>query len=263
MTILTAGGSFADAYLKKFEAETASIREMSKTKFLEKINGAETIINNAATIASTDLETYLNRNFDFTRYLIKSLQDNNADAHFVHLSSMSILNPKDDGIYDSVLNMTPYAYSKYLAESYCMKAELQHISFVRFSTLFYGDPKKDGLSKLINDAVTDRKVTIYNGGEAKRNFLPLEVAVRYVNKIASTKAIGKTIYNLAAPKPTSYLEIVNILKKHLPDIEIEDKSLDSTFPVLSDFSQDAINELGRIDFTLEDYIVEYIKRVSS
>lgn len=261
MTILTATGSFADAYLDQFEGEIASIRNLSETEFKAKINNSDTIIHNASTITSTDLDICLERNFDFTRFLVKELQTNNPLAHLVHISSMSVLSPTNDSLYDDVINMTPYTYSKYLAESYCRKTTLNTISFVRFSTLFYKDPTKDGLSKLIFDAVTKKKITIYNGGEAKRNFLPLEIAAQYVDKIARSRPTSKKIYNLAAPNATTFLDVVTILQKHLPNIEIEDKKLDGSFPVLSDFTMNTLDNIGQIDFSLEEYIVEYIEKL--
>jgi nucleoside-diphosphate-sugar epimerase len=176
---------------------------------------------------------------------------------------MSVLSPDNDSLYDDVQNMTPYAYSKFLAESYCLKAALPTISFVRFSTLFYQDPNKDGLSKLIYDAVVNKKITIYNGGEAKRNFLPLHVAAQYVNKIASNEANGKYVYNLCAPYAMSFMEIVNILKKYLPQFEIEDRIADVSRPILADFNKTAVEKLGGIDFTLEEYIVDYINKIQS
>ena len=106
------------------------------------------------------------------------------------------------------------------------------------------------------------KITIYNGGEARRNFLPLDIAAQYVQKITVEKGDDKKpIYNLAAPVATSFSDIAQILKKHLPKLEIEDKTLEGNFPVLADFSMDSVDALGRIDFSLEEHITNYINEL--
>ncbi|HKR82354.1 MAG TPA: NAD-dependent epimerase/dehydratase family protein [Candidatus Saccharimonadales bacterium] len=259
MTILTGGGSFAQSYLDQFAAEVASIRELGEAGFLEKLSKATTIIHNAATIASNDTEMLVARNFDFTRFIVLKLQELNPSAHLIVLSSMSVLDPGDDQKYGNVLAMTPYAYSKYLAETYALKSELKHVSCVRFSTLFFKDPAKDGLSKLIADAAEAGRITTYNKGEALRNFLPIEVAVQYVQKITSQQSKAQRTYTLAAPEPTSFAYVAKLLKQQVPELVIEDKTIDgSGVPVLANFSTKDIDELGRIDFSLEAEIKQYL-----
>ena len=258
MTILTAKGSFAKAYGTQFTAEVTSIRERGEAKFNKKLTQAQVIIHNASTITSTDLTTCLDRNFDFTRFVVKQVEGNSHAPHLVHISSMSILDPTNDSVYGDVIAMTPYAYSKYLAETFCLKSSVERLSCVRFSTLFYKDPTKDGLSKLIYDAVRTKKITIFNGGEARRNFLPLDTAAAYVHKITEIQKPQKDIYTLAAPVSTSFYDVVQLLKKHVPDLVIEDKQISNGAPVLAEFSTASIDRLGRIDFSLEDEIIAYM-----
>lgn len=260
MTILTADGSFARAYMSVYDAEVVSFRDLSEKEFIDQISRATTIINNAATINSSDLSLCVERNFDFTHYLVKTLENVNPNVRLVQLSSMSILNSANDSEYENVMKMTPYAYSKYLAETYCLKSNLTDVNCVRFSTLFFSDPAKDGLSKLIIDAVTDNQVTIYNGGLARRNFLPLEIAVNYVHKITQMKSIDKNTFNLAAPNSTSFIEVVNIIKKYVPDLLVNDTKSDVVMPVLSNFNMASIEKLGPIEFSLEDYVIKYIEQ---
>jgi len=262
MIVLTGGGSFAKSYTNQFDAEVASIRELGEASFLEKIAKATTVIHNAATINGANMETLLASNFDFTRYLVLKLQEINPDAHLVLLSSMSILDPNNDQQYGDVLEMTPYAYSKYLAETYALKSELTHVSCVRFSTLFFKDPAKDGLSKLIADTAEAGRITTYNQGEALRNFLPIDVAAQYVQKITLKEGEQKRTYTLAAPEPTSFAAVATQLKQLVPKLIIEDKTIDSpTAPVLSHFNTKDIDELGRIDFSLSDEIKTYLEQL--
>ena len=98
MTLLTATGSFAEAYTRQFGANIASIRELSEAEFIKQISQAETIVHNASTITSKELDTCIERNFDFTRFLIGQLETHNPNVHVVHISSMSVLNPEDETI---------------------------------------------------------------------------------------------------------------------------------------------------------------------
>lgn len=263
-TVLTADGSFAQAYLKEFnDAEIASMRVLGKNTFVDKLRGAKVVIHNAASLDNVSLEYSLERNFDFTRFLVNQLIKVNPGAHLVFLSSMSILDPEDSLLYSDFQQMPPYAYSKYLAETYCLKSDLQHISCVRFSTLFYKDPKKDGLSKLVADAISNGSVTLYNQGTARRNFLPIDIAAGYVNKLGQLKAPPKKTYNFVAPHATSFKEATLLIKKHVPELLIKDRAAPSAAPVLADFDLKDIQAMGVIDFSLEDSIATYVKALQA
>lgn len=261
MIILTARGSFADAFLEKYGAEIASSRELSHGEFAQKISQSEVIIHNASTIKPASLETYLQNNFDSTRLIVEKAQLNNAEAHVIVLSSMSILDTSDSKQYASVTTMAPYAYSKYLSETYALKSDLKNVSSVRFSTIFYMDPQKDGLSKLIYDAVINKLVTIHNEGEALRDFIPLQVLIDYIHKITQSKPAGKNIYTISSGIETSYKSVLDILLRHIPDLKITNEYMENVPQVLSRFHTDDIERLGRIPFELEDYIVKYIKKL--
>lgn len=263
MTTLTAGGSFAQSYMEQFAAEIASYRDLGEATFIEKINQSETIIHNAATIETNELELSVARNFDFTRLLVNQLKAVNPNANLIFLSSMSILDTNSPKLYGDVMNMTPYSYSKYLAETFCLKSGLNRLNCVRFSTLFYKDPKKDGLSKLIAEAVTTGKITIYNGGEARRNFLPLHIAAQYVNKLLDYKKDDSNIFTIAASSSTSFRDIAALLQKLIPGLKIEDKQSPTGNPVLSEFNSDSILELGVINFSLEAEITSYLNALKS
>jgi nucleoside-diphosphate-sugar epimerase len=262
MTILTAGGSFAEAYQSQFKAKVVSRRELPEHAYLEKLSRADTVIHNASSINADLLETYIARNFDYTRYLLASLQKVNPKAHVIFLSSMSILSNNNDAKYAKVQTMTDYAYSKYLAETFCLKSNPPKLSCVRFSTLFYQNPDKDGLSKLVHDAVTTKKVKIYNGGEARRNFMPIDIAAQYVHKLVKAGNGDRQTYNIAAPASVSFADIISLLKNFVPDLAVMDQTAPSGPHILSEFSQDSIAALGAIDFSLEAYIKDYVKRLS-
>jgi nucleoside-diphosphate-sugar epimerase len=259
MTILTAGGSFAQAYLNQYNnAEIASIREIGETNFTKKISSAETIIHNAASIGCNDLNVCVEHNFDFTRLLVQKIKLTNPEAHLIFLGSMSILNHTNASDYSDVAKMTPYAYSKYLAETFCLKSELKNLSCTRFATLFYKDPKKDGLSKLIEDAATQGKITIFNNGEDKRNFLPINIAAQYVHKIVERNEKQNHVYNLVGNESTSFKDISELLKKFVVNLKVDNKITKDVPRVLSQFSDNDVELLGKINFSLENEIESYV-----
>lgn len=258
MIILTAYGSFADAFIAKYKAMVASSRELERNDYIQTISQSKVIIHNASTIKPSSLDTYISNNFDSTRFIIQSSEKINTSVHIIILSSMSILDVKNSRLYADVSEMTPYAYSKYLSETYSLKSELNHISCVRFSTIFYMNPEKDGLSKLIYDAVKTKHVTIYNNGEAHRDFIPLEIAVDYIQKISLNPLLEKTTYTLCSGVTTSFKEILDILIEHIPELVVSNIDMDHMPSVLSKFHTDDIEKLGQINFVLKNYIVKYI-----
>lgn len=262
MTILTAGGSFASAYMNNFPAEVVSIRELGDDVFWEKIRVAKKIIHNAASIGCTGLSDCVLKNFDFSRKLVDFLVENNPTVDLVYISSMSILDPISDKTYLGLERMTSYAYSKYISEGYFLKSKMVNLKCVRFSTLFYGDPLRDGLSKIVHDAITKQEISIYNGGEDKRDFMPLNIAVAYVGKIVGIENNKKEIFNVVSGKETSFGEIAQYLKKVIPNLKINDLDIkNSSLPVLSRFRLDSINRLGEIEFSLKEEINKYIEKI--
>jgi nucleoside-diphosphate-sugar epimerase len=261
MTVLTAGGSFANAYRAIDDIEIVSSRELSEEKFTLKLSKADVIIHNASSLNRPDLATAVERNFDFTKRLVDTLQSTNPNVHLVFLSSMSILNSRNGDEYADVLEMSPYAYSKYLAETYCLKSGLRNISCVRFSTLFYKDSHKDGLSALINDAVSTGKISLINSGRASRDFLPIDIAAQYVKAITYQRPNNPRIYTLASGEPKTFGQIAEILKRQLPGLEVSSTQQDEPPHILSDFQTRDIDRLGRINFSLETEISDFIERL--
>jgi nucleoside-diphosphate-sugar epimerase len=257
MTILTARGSFSEEYLSKYPGEVASTRELTDKAFRQKISTADVIIHNASTIDCSSIDLCLERNFDFTRKLIGIIKDVNPDVRLIFLSSMSLLDPSDYTKYGNPLDMTPYAYSKYLSETYILRSDLVNMLCVRFSTLFYRDPEKDGLSRLVSEAVQAKKIKLYNNGEARRNFIPLEIAAQYVNKVVVDNQLDKKVFNIVNTSSTSFADVGSTLKRLLPELEIENINSQTNTDVLSEFGTEDIDLLGRIDFDLSDSIANY------
>ncbi len=261
MIILTGHGTFAQEFLKGYGGRIVSIRTTPKKQFVAQVKKATCIIHNAVNIECDCLSACVNDNFYLTKYLLDLIHEVNPNVYFVYLSSMSIL--KSDYVYDDVMNMTPYAYSKYLAETYCRLYPLKKYACVRFSTLYYKDYKKDGLSKLIYDAVKFKTITLYNNGAAKRDFLPLEIAAKYTHKIVNNFSGSNCLMNIVSAKQTSFYGIASYLKRKIQDLSVLNKDMPSSPRILSSFSDESISKLGRIEFSLEKEIDDYIEKLIS
>ncbi len=178
---------------------------------------------------------------------------------------MSLLHKKENVSsydYTNFHYMSPYALSKYISEILCSLYKIP-TTIVRFSTLFYKDRSRDGLSRLIYDAVKDRKITIFNNGEAKRDFLPLDIAFQYIVKLLRNKEyMGKTL-NIVSGKETNFKDIADFLNMKIKDLIIENKALKSSGNVPTNFNCEDICSLGRIKFDLfgkmDDYLKELLK----
>jgi nucleoside-diphosphate-sugar epimerase len=257
MIALTANGALAQAFLKNRKAKVISYRTLGEPAFLERIREADTIIHNASAIQCDDVEHALSSNFDVTRALVRTLEENNPGAHLVYISSMSMLDPACETMYRSPLEMDAYAYSKYLAETFILKSSLARVSSVRFSTLFYGDPSRDGLSRLVSDAAKHDIIELINDGESRRDFLPLSVATEYIEKICNSQQSGKACFTLASGHSTSFREVAQILETLSPTLRIKNKIIENTQPVLCEFSKESIERIGEVNFSLTKDIENY------
>lgn len=262
MILFTAKGSFQKVFSSKYACETISLRSAEIETFSSSLRRADIIIHNAANIKCDNAISCVSDNFNLTKKLVDYVYFVNPKAHIIFLSSMSILDETNENMYKDVQKMSPYAYSKYVAETYCQKHPFeQNISAVRFSTIFYGDKNKDGLSKLIADACECNQVKIYNGGKDKRDFIPIDTAVEYVHKITLSKKKEK-IYNIVSGYATRFSDIVTHLHLLKPHLNIVDVKLPMT-RVLSTFSDASINKLGKIDFDLYKKIDVFVNTFSA
>ncbi len=258
MILLTGHGAIAAEFLKKYPCEVISIRTMTDDEIVNKFTVSSVVIHNAALINSSSLEELIKSNFLLTKRILDLIEANNLSCKFVNISSMSFLLTEDK---EQPLNqMSNYALSKYLSEQYCLNHSFSNVCSVRFSTLFYQDPNRDGISKIISDAFYNKTVTVFNNGVDSRDVIPIEVAVDYLYKICQDSE-SKKIYNVVCGSPNKFSDIINKIKKYLifdvVNVDCESKK------VLSSFSTKYINSLGIINFDIEDYIYNYIKSLNA
>lgn len=258
MILFTGGGAVYEAFKKLEDCSCCSLRRERDEAVASAVASASVVVHNAASIQCESVEQALVDNFIPTLRIAGICLQHNPGVHFIYLGSMSYL--ESPGKPLPLEQMSPYAYSKYLGETYCLKSSLTRVHSVRFSTLFYEDPTRDGLSFLVAEAVRRRAVTTFNGGSAKRDFLPLDIAAAYLRELIQHPPQQKTI-NIAANRESAFSEVVAFLKRQLPDLEVRDKAFSGENRVLSDFSDPSLQLSRRIPFSLEERILQYMERV--
>ncbi|MDB5272138.1 MAG: hypothetical protein JWO58_505 [Chitinophagaceae bacterium] len=258
MILFTGSGFLATEYKKKYPCQIISARFLTDIELESVIEKSDVIIHNAADVNCVDFDQCIQDNFLFTKRVLDLASRVNPTIRFIFISSMSILETTDS--YKDINSMSLYAFSKYLSEIFCLKHPYHNnIVSVRFSTIFYKNHQKDGLSKLIRDAFFYKKVTIYNEGISKRDFIPINIAVEYLQKIIANKKIKGRV-NIVSGHPQSFIELVEVLKKKLA-FEIENVKMEGMLDILSDFSKESINALGQIDFDIEREMNSYLDQL--
>jgi nucleoside-diphosphate-sugar epimerase len=253
MILFTGGGKIADQFKDQYPAKIISARKLSDEVLAQELGAADIVYNNAALIYGNQLDEFIAANFLLTRRIVRICEEVNPSVRFINFSTMSLL--LDDQNYLPVEQMNDYAFSKYIAENYCFRSGLANLSSVRFSTIFYGDAKRDGISELAADCQMNNEITLINNGEAKRDIIPLRILVQYLYKVGVAESLQKT-YNLVSGTAISFREIADILKEINPALRILNKEID-THDVLSDFSRQDIEALGEIAFSLREEITNH------
>jgi len=268
MKVLLSGanGAFGSellTHLNTFDVDTISLRYQ---KFNEeqksKLSSCNVFIHCGALLKGSFNDLF-NANTLLTKNLLDYIALKNPNIQIIYFSTMSLLQKKQGVLYNDYLDfqdMSNYAVSKYISEIICSHYKIP-ITIVRFSTLYYKNQQRDGLSKLVCDAVKKRKIVIYDNGISKRDFIPLNIAAQYVVKlIGNQKFFGKTL-NIVSGKEISFRDIANFLKSKIPDLIIENKNLKLVNNVPTNFNCNDIYSLGKIDFDIFEEIDKHIKEL--
>jgi nucleoside-diphosphate-sugar epimerase len=257
MILFTGSGALAKTFLKMYPCKIISARNITDKELEKWIIKAEVIVHNAALIYSDVFDDFINANFILTKRILCLIDKINPNAKFVNISSMSILSNENE--YLSPDKMSNYAFSKFITEQYCYKHPLEKLINVRFSTIFYGDGKRDGISKLVEDSFWYNKITIYNEGEAKRDIIPIRIAAMYLFKICNLKIINRKM-NIVSGKAISFKEISVLLHKGNSKLIVLEKKIEAN-NVLSNFSKRDVELLGEVKFELNQEIKLYKEKL--
>ena len=262
MILFTASGALSAAFAKQYPCQIISTRKLNDDELTEKLKTATVVIHNAALLQANVLSEYMDANYGLTKRILDLTYKINPNVRFINVSSMSFLETAD--AYLPTEKMTNYAFSKYQAEQYCIEHPLskkhKNVTNVRFSTLFYKDETRDGLSKLGSDAVHKKQISLINNGNAKRDFIPLDIAAAYLKKLTITNVLP-LIINVASGKSLSFKHFSDLILKRDPSVKclnLEQKTVN----VLSDFPIDTLKELGEIEFDIDLEFSEYLLQLA-
>lgn len=260
MIYFTGGGALYAAFCaENFPCQRVSIRMEGISTLLDKLEDNDTVIHNSANVSPSDFLQAVENNFSLTQNLVEAIHSSKKKIRLIFLSSMSILD--EHGNYKGIETMNAYSFSKYLAEIYCLKHPYA-VTCVRFSTIFYQDPLKDGLSKMIQEASESKKISLINGGVAKRDFIPIDLAARYLYKMTKIES-PLEVYNLCSGMPLSFSAIASIVQGILPGIIVTNRNIQDSSPtVISDFNTNDLIELGQEEVNIEGSIKKMLDKFS-
>lgn len=256
MILLTGHGHLATALANQIQCDLVSARSMSNDELEDLVGKYDVIVHNSANLKCETFQDAIRDNFELTHRILNAVHKIKPTIRFFFLSSMSVL--KTGSEYTSIQEMNNYTFSKYLAETLCLRYPLNDITCFRFSTLFVRDPGKDGLSRLIHEATKTGKLTLLNGGLSRRDFIPIDIAAAYLVKFIKSGSLHKKVYNVASGISHSFREVSDLIRHRLPDLEINNQEAGPAPDILHQFDVRDLNEIGRIEFRLEDQIDEYI-----
>lgn len=253
MIILTGHGALASEIKRQLPCEIVSFRGLDQYSLEATVKRASIIVHNAANLVPFNLSTAVADNFLLTKKITDAIEKVNKEVTFIYISSMSVLATQDE--YLDPASMKPYAFSKYLSEIYLQASNLTNCKVVRFSTIFYSDRDRDGLSRMVHDAVCDQEVTLFEEGRARRDFIPISIAVGYLIRLFKIQ-LDQRVVNIASGRSSSFGEMAASLRAIIPDLSIVSETKPGNH-VLHDFSKSPLSELGVIDFRLEDHVNAY------
>lgn len=263
--MLTGGGALAAAVQQQqVGAKVYSVRHLNDKELAGYIDKAEVVIHNAANLTCATLEEALADNFILSKRVINACAAASNQPLLVLLSSMSFLETAE--AYKPLDKLNNYALSKYLAEHYCLQHSYNRKLVVRFSTLFYGDSLKDGLSRLCYDAVKNKAIELINEGRARRDFIPLSLAVKALMCHISVidKQSAPQICNIASGQSISFAEIAQELSVLIPGLQVTNRPAPPAPEILYNFTADPFLKQQTADtHFLSLYIARYIQSFSN
>lgn len=166
------------------------------------------VIHFGALVDSDDMHKLLEANVCLVQDLLDIVDHAPGQVKVILVSSMSLLDKNTHIKYPS--EMSPYTFSKFLMEQVAAKHVNNPPLIVRFSTLFYKDPSRDGLSKMIHTAKTKGRVSV---SDCRRDFITLESACNLLLQICDTDLLynAKSPMNLGSGSHVSMANVAYLL----------------------------------------------------
>lgn len=156
-------------------------------------------------------------------------------AHVVFSSSSSVYGrniqlPKNESMW--LGPMTPYAASKLAGEAYVQAYAASYdvpITLLRFFNVFGPRQRPDHayaavLPRWIWLAMQKKPIDVYGDGSASRDFTYVETVIDIAVTAMNEKIVTEGAMNLAYGNRISLNDVVAMLKKHFPDLQVHYKS---------------------------------------
>ena len=259
MILFTGGGSIANACKTQFDCTIISARNLSDSELKSYIESATLVIHNAGLIQSNNLNELLASNLVFTKRVLDLVHITNPSIKVINVSSMSMLNTCDTYLPSN--EMSNYALSKYFAELYCLNHSHENLTNVKFSTIFYNDNKKDGISKLAYDAIKNNRIRIYNDATSHRDIVPIEYIASILGELKDVTELPRCI-NIASGFSLPFSFFVTILKNKFNSLIIDNEKA-SFKPVLHEFSNFYKSDNIKIDIDMiKNTFTKYIDKLN-
>lgn len=153
-------------------------------------------------------------------------------AHVVFSSSSSVYGrneqlPKDESMW--LGPMTPYAASKLAAEGYVQAYSSTYgvpITLLRFFNVFGPRQRPDHeyaavLPKWIWLAMHNQPIQVYGDGATTRDFTYVETVLDVAITAMNEKVVSEGAINLAYGNRISLNQIIDLLQKHFPNLQVK------------------------------------------
>jgi nucleoside-diphosphate-sugar epimerase len=204
-------------------------------------------------------------NYGGLKNLIEESIKNNV-KRYIYVSSCSIYGPTKKIVKEEYDHKpaSPYGESKLMAEKECLKVFKENglnATVLRIGTVYgytIGIRFDTVINKFVFLACTHQPLTVYEDAwDLKRPYLHVKDAIRsFLFAIDNDKSIGE-IFNVVGGN-ASVREIVNLIKKYIPDVEI--KLTKTKYLNQLSFAVDS-SKIDRLGFKIMHNIDEGIKEM--
>jgi nucleoside-diphosphate-sugar epimerase len=259
-TLLTgSNGSLGKKYRQMFpEAVPVSIRygdSKMMVNLSDQIRTADTLIHASACLSPQDIESAIRDNTMLPLEILDMAGKINPMTHIILISTMSLLD--ESGQPRKMKDMTFYAASKYIMEELVPKIAKNPVTIVRFSSLFYEDPERDGLSKIIFTACRDNRIV---ASDCRRDFLPLWAACTWLNKLCCNQKWYNRTINLASGRSVNMIDIAHYLVKKY-GVSFHHTALPDYSGICYKFNAEEAQSLEYIQFDLYKLIDQFYDKI--
>lgn len=142
----------------------------------------------------------------------------------VFASSCGVVGDQDGIVFeDTIPNpISPYSASKIMGEDLCqIYSKLGvNVDSLRFSNIYgkYSNHKGSVIAKFIKQCIIGEPIEIYGKGDQTRDFIHIDDICEAI--VRSLQLESSSIYNICTSENTSINELVKLLKKSFPDLEL-------------------------------------------